>query len=71
MVTSAPMDSIKEIAEFISERMGVSVVNEPPRPGEVPEFVLDTSLIRSLGFESKIGFWRGLGEYLKAWPGPR
>ena len=49
-VGSGETPSIKEIAEFVSERMGVSVVNEPPRPGEVPGFVLDSALIRSLGF---------------------
>ena len=70
-VGSGETPSIKEIAEFISERMGVLVVNEPPRPGEVPGFVLNSSLIRSLGFESKIGFWAGIEDYLKSWPRPR
>ena len=70
-VGSGETPSIKEIAEFISERMGVPVVNEPPRPGEVPGFVLNSSLIRSLGFESKIGFWAGIEDYLKSWPVPR
>ena len=70
-VGSGETPSIKEIADFISERMGVPVVNEPPRPGEVPGFVLNSSLIRSLGFEPRIGFWAGIEDYLKSWPGPR
>ena len=59
--------SIKEIAQFISDRTGVSTVHDPPRPGEVKGFRLDSRLIRSLGFSPRIKFWDGLATYLEGW----
>ena len=56
--------SIREIAEFIGDRAGVSVVSEPPRPGEVPGFRLDSSKIGAQGFEPQTRFWEGLSSYL-------
>ena len=58
--------SIREIADFISRRMGVSVVNDPPRPGEVQGFALDSSRIRGMGFAPRIKFWDGLAAYLES-----
>ena len=59
--------SVKEIAEFIAERAGVSLTYEPARPGEVPGFSLDSTLARSLGFAPTVTFWDGLSRYLEAW----
>ena len=58
--------SVKEIAEYISGKTGVSIVNEPPRPGEVSRFTLDSSAIRDLGFSPQVKFWDGLDRYLSA-----
>ena len=63
-VGSGQTPSIVEIASFIAERTGVDVTHEPPRPGEVPGFHLDSSLIRSYGYEPKVEFWDGLSSYL-------
>ena len=63
-VGSGETPSIVEIASFIAERTGVDVTHEPPRPGEVPGFHLDSSLIRSYGYEPKVEFWDGLSSYL-------
>jgi dTDP-glucose 4,6-dehydratase len=57
--------SIGEIAEFIGLRTKVPVINQPPRPGEVPGFELDSSAINSLGFQPDISFWDGLEAYLQ------
>ena len=57
--------SIQEIADFIADKMEVSIVNEPPRPGEVRGFALDSSKIRDLGFAPQIKFWDGLETYLE------
>ena len=56
--------SVKEIADFIAERAGVSIINQPARPGEVARFALDSTLLRSLGFSPQIKFWDGLTGYL-------
>jgi len=58
--------SIREIAEFISRRLGVSIVNDPPRPGEVQGFALDSSRIKGLGFTPRVKFWDGLASYLES-----
>ena len=57
--------SVKEIASFVAGRVGVSVANQEPRPGEVPGFALDSTRIRSLGFSPRVKFWDGLDAYLK------
>ena len=59
--------SVKDIAEFIADKMGVQVVNEAARPGEVAGFALDNSTIRDLGFAPQIKFWDGLSRYLEGW----
>ena len=58
--------SVKEIAEFIGKRTGVSILNEEARPGEVTGFALNSSRIRELGFAPKIKFWDGVAAYLDA-----
>ena len=62
-VGSGETPSIKEIAQFISAKMGVPIVSEPARPGEVPGFSLDSSFARSLGYEPRTRFWEGLEQY--------
>ena len=59
-------DREKEIAEFIAERVGVSVSEQPARPGEVPGFSLDSTLIETIGFSPRIKFWDGLSSYLES-----
>ena len=59
--------SIRAIAEFIAERAGVEISEQPARPGEVPQFSLDSTLARSLGFTPQVEFWAGLGRYLDTW----
>lgn len=63
-IGSGETPSIKEIASFIAERSGVSILNEPPRPGEVPGFSLDSSFVTGLGYRPAVGFWDGLERYL-------
>ena len=58
--------SVKEIAEFISDKMGVSIIHEQPRPGEISGFTLDSSRIMELGFTPQVKFWDGLLRYLEA-----
>ena len=57
--------AIKEIAGFIADKTGVSVVNEPARPGEVAGFSLNSARIEGLGFAPKVEFWDGLSSYLQ------
>ena len=52
--------SIREIAEFVVDKTGASIVYEQPRPGEVLGFCLDTSRVLNLGFSPKICFWEGV-----------
>ncbi len=59
--------SVRSIAEFIAERAGVDISEEPARPGEVPQFSLDSTLVGSLGFAPRVKFWDGLGRYLDSW----
>ena len=63
-VGSGEAVSIKEIADFISEKAGVEVRYQPARPGEVPGFELDSSFARRLGFDPNVRFWDGLTSYL-------
>ena len=56
--------SVKEIAEFIGTSMGVVTTYQPPRPGEVPGIILDSSIIKGLGFVPHVKFWEGLSDYL-------
>ena len=58
--------AVKEVADFISNKMDVPVIHQRPRPGEVSGFSLDSSRIRKKGFAPKIRFWDGLSGYLRA-----
>ena len=57
--------SIKEIAEFIAQRLGASVEYGPARPGEVGGLILDTTKARLLGFAPHVSFWDGLDRYIQ------
>ena len=69
-VGTAETPSVKEIADFISAKKGVPIKHEPPRPGEVPGFALDSSRIKALGFDPQVKFWDGLSSYLEGIPLP-
>ena len=56
--------SIKKIAEKIGNRLSSRIVNVQSRQGEIPGFVLDSSLIRSMGFVPRVDFWEGLDNYI-------
>jgi len=56
--------SIKKIAEKIGNRLSSRIVNVESRQGEIPGFVLDSSLIRSMGFVPRVDFWEGLDNYI-------
>jgi dTDP-glucose 4,6-dehydratase len=57
--------AIKDIADIVSKRLGVNVEYQPPRPGEVEGFRLDSSKARALGFEPTMGFEEGLPHYIE------
>ena len=63
-VGSGETVTIKEIADFISAKTGVGIQYRPARPGEVPGFELDSSLVWQLGFAPKVKFRDGLARYL-------
>jgi dTDP-glucose 4,6-dehydratase len=57
--------SIKEIAEFVAERLGTSVDYGSGRPGEVQGFALDCTKAKQLGFFPRMPFWEGLEKYIQ------
>jgi dTDP-glucose 4,6-dehydratase len=58
--------SVKDIAEYISKKLGAEIEYGPARPGEVMRFPADISFARSLGFDPKVGIWEGIDQYI-AW----
>lgn len=58
--------SVKDIAEYISDRLGAEIEYGPARPGEVSRFPADISFAKSLGFEPKVSIWEGIDRYI-AW----
>ncbi len=56
--------SVKDIAHFISERMGVGITNGPARPGEVMRFPADISFAKSIGYNPTISIWEGIERYI-------
>ncbi|MEK7208935.1 MAG: NAD-dependent epimerase/dehydratase family protein [Patescibacteria group bacterium] len=55
---------VKDIANYIAEKLKVKVVHAPARPGEVSRFEADISFARSLGFNPKVTIWQGINRYL-------
>ena len=64
-VSSGESPSIREIAEYIGERLGAPVEHGPGRPGEVMGFELDTGKAARLGFSPQVSFWQGLRRYMQ------
>ena len=56
--------SVSEIAERISSRLSAHIVHVESRQGEIPGFILDSSIIKSMGFVPQIDFWDGLDSYI-------
>ena len=57
--------SIREIAEHVALRLGVTIEYGPPRAGEIDTFLLDSSKIISLGFNPVVRFYDGLDRYIQ------
>ena len=57
--------SIKEIAEFIAQKLGTDVEYGPARPGEVSRFELSSEKANLMGFTPRIPFWEGLERYIQ------
>jgi len=57
--------SVKDIAEYIAKKIGVSVEYTHSRPGEVSRFCSDINKARKLGFEPKVSIWEGIDRYIK------
>ncbi len=58
--------SVKDIATYIADKLGATIVNGPARPGEVQRFPADISLATSLGFKPKVSIYEGIDRYI-AW----
>ena len=56
--------SVKKIAEKISNRLSSQILNVQSRQGEIPGLVLDSNLVRSMGFVPRVDFWKGLDDYI-------
>jgi dTDP-glucose 4,6-dehydratase len=64
-VASGESPSIREIAEYIGERLNAPLEYGPSRPGEVMAFELDSGKAVRLGFSPKVSFWKGLRKYMR------
>ena len=64
-VASGESPSIREIAEYIGERLNAPVEYGSSRPGEVMAFELDSEKASRLGFNPKVPFWDGLRKYIQ------
>jgi dTDP-glucose 4,6-dehydratase len=56
--------SVKDIAEYIAQKLGANVEHGPARPGEVTRFPADISRAKELGFDPKVGIWEGIDRYI-------
>ena len=63
-VATGESPSIREIAEYIGERLSAPVEYGHGRPGEVMGFELDSGKAARLGFSPKVSFWNGLRKYM-------
>ena len=57
--------SVKDIAEYISKKLGAEIKHGPARPGEVSRFPADISYAQSLGFSPKVDIWEGIDRYIE------
>ncbi|NTW21970.1 NAD-dependent epimerase/dehydratase family protein [Candidatus Falkowbacteria bacterium] len=58
--------SVRDIAEYIAKKMGVTVEYTNSRPGEVSRFCADLTKAKGLGFTAKFTIWEGIDNYI-AW----
>lgn len=58
--------SVKDIAEYIAKKIGVTVEYGEARPGEVSRFCADITKAKKLGFSPKVSIWEGIDRYI-AW----
>ncbi len=59
--------SIKEIAEYVAQKLDGKIEYKDPRPGEVKTFIgADITKARTIGFEPKVSIWEGIDRYI-AW----
>ena len=56
---------VRDIADYIADKLGTKVVNGPPRPGEVTRFPASIERARSIGFEPKVKIWEGIDRYIE------
>ena len=56
--------SVKDIAQYIAHKLGVSVVHLDARLGEVLKAPADISLAKSLGYDPKVNIWEGIDRYI-------
>ena len=64
-VATGESPSVREIAEYIGERLSAPVEYGDSRPGEVMGFELDSGRATRLGFSPKVSFWNGLRKYMR------
>lgn len=57
---------VRDIAEYIANKLKVAVVYGPTRPGEVTRFPADITIAKSLGYEPRVNIWEGIDRYI-AW----
>lgn len=59
--------SIKSIAQYIAQKLGVGINYESSRPGEVAGLICNYSKAKKLlGWEPKVSVWQGIDRYI-AW----
>lgn len=56
--------SVKEISEYIAQKMGVGIEYLEARPGEVSNFCADIAKVKKLGFKPKVNVWEGIDKYI-------
>lgn len=56
--------SVKDIAEYIAKKMGVSVEYTQSRPGEVSRFCADVTKAQSMGYMYQVKIWEGIDKYI-------
>ncbi|MCK5059895.1 MAG: GDP-mannose 4,6-dehydratase [Candidatus Pacebacteria bacterium] len=56
---------IKDIANYIAEKLNVKVIHGPARPGEVSRFPADISFAKSFGYTPQTSIWKGIDRYIE------
>lgn len=55
---------VRDIADYIANKLGTKVVNGPARPGEVTRFPASVERAHSIGFAPKVKIWEGIDRYI-------